>query len=141
MATLREAVESGRRWRWKGGEWEGPGESINAWTTHTAISSDFEIEPEPEKLREWLISVHPDNNRTCGPPSDCIYSKSGTGSFRLPHALVILRKSADTFAQAWRRNRTSLRLPSASFGRRLANRSRLSQSRFHRRRRQEGRVA
>lgn len=54
MATLKEAVESGRRWRYRpyaegNAVWYGPGTDPLAgkmWTTIEAASSDFEIEPE-----------------------------------------------------------------------------------------------
>lgn len=59
--TLKEAVESGRRWRLKtrhylDGGWFGPNEPCEArLTPKEALSSDFEIEPEPEKPREFHI--------------------------------------------------------------------------------------
>jgi hypothetical protein len=56
VVDLKTAVESGRRWRhpvWDMG-WRGPGVS-GTYPIDTAISSDFEIEPEPEKPREWVI--------------------------------------------------------------------------------------
>jgi len=66
MVTLKEAVESGRRWRYNGGveavtRWFG-GDTERfddswRWTTAEATSSDFEIEPEPEKPREWIVHV------------------------------------------------------------------------------------
>ncbi len=59
---LKTAVESGRRWRWRyatGDAWSrwyiGPSDT---WFIATqALYSDFEIEPEPEKPREWTIHV------------------------------------------------------------------------------------
>ncbi len=61
MATLREAVESGRRWRHKSFScWLGPGFENDVapdFTAREALSSDFEIEPEPEKPREWRLHV------------------------------------------------------------------------------------
>jgi hypothetical protein len=57
--TLKEAVESGRRWRHK--DWAAFwGPSIDDaggidFSVREALSSDFEIEPEPEKPREWTL--------------------------------------------------------------------------------------
>jgi hypothetical protein len=63
MLTLKQAVESGRRWRhpvWDMG-WRGPGVS-GTYPIDTAISSDFEIEPEPEKPREWTLCANSDGS-------------------------------------------------------------------------------
>lgn len=70
MSTLKEAIESGRRWRLKssttihGTQWFAPGEYVLLTLTPSeAISNDFEIEPEPEKPREWWII--PGEKRMC----------------------------------------------------------------------------
>ncbi len=64
MPTLKEAVESGRRWRYNDGVtrsmWHDASETAQVaeyprWKTSEAISSDFELEPEPEKPREYLL--------------------------------------------------------------------------------------
>ncbi len=63
MATLREAVGSGRRWRLKRwGGWYGPGTSEAGGfdvSISEAISPYFEIEPEPEpeKPREYWLHL------------------------------------------------------------------------------------
>ncbi len=48
MVDLKTAVESGRRWRHPrlGGKWWGPGFSETSMGAYTALSSDFEVEPE-----------------------------------------------------------------------------------------------
>ena len=61
--TLAEAVASGRRWRrseWRVGYWMEPGmtKPTNLILIADALSSDFEIEPEPEKPREWRLCLH-----------------------------------------------------------------------------------
>jgi len=69
MADLKTAVESGRRWRhksWRPSLWAIRSVWINSDGTTSktlvpldareAISSDFEIEPEPEKPREWWLN-------------------------------------------------------------------------------------
>lgn len=62
MSTLKEAIESGRRYRLTppGMEpqnvWFGPGHDGRLhFSSQQALCSDFEIEPEPEKLREWWV--------------------------------------------------------------------------------------
>ncbi len=69
MSTLKECVESGRRWRLgpnmsngKTSPWLGPGIANNfdadlRILVSDAVASDFEIEPEPEKPREWTLHV------------------------------------------------------------------------------------
>jgi hypothetical protein len=55
MPTLKEAVESGRRWRFRNScDWHPPGPIGGFWQTEIAITDDFEIEPEPEKPRGSL---------------------------------------------------------------------------------------
>jgi len=57
VSTLKEAVESGRRWRhssWY--QWAGPGAiAAHGVLIGEAVSSDFEIEPELEKPGEWFV--------------------------------------------------------------------------------------
>ncbi len=85
MATLKEAVESGRRWRldeWmqkrdRGPIWYGPGaDSSCLLRPEDALRTDFEIEPEPEKPREWWI--HPSSLSVC--------AASGNPSAKTAHA-------------------------------------------------------
>ncbi len=56
---LRTAVESGRRYRYPGNrEWRGPGTDnppILGTSLSLALDDCWEIEPEPEKPREWTI--------------------------------------------------------------------------------------
>lgn len=61
--TLKEAIDSGRRWKHRTeGYWRDAGfpapETHALWSTSLAISSEFEIEPEPKKPREWLIHTY-----------------------------------------------------------------------------------
>jgi hypothetical protein len=77
LSTLKEAIESGRRWRhkdWRPGLWafghrwvEKDGTVSASYASlkiesFQALSSDFEIEPEiepkPEKPREWMLHVN-----------------------------------------------------------------------------------
>jgi hypothetical protein len=73
MATLKEAVESGRRWRWANRDgavthrWQGPGIGEAGGLMFSVIQTlgnNFEIEPEPEpgpskKPSEWYIHDWP----------------------------------------------------------------------------------
>ncbi len=69
MPTLKEAVESGRRWRWTG--YAGEGSADRSWqgpwvgkagglmfSVETMFADTFELEPEPEKPREWFLCSH-----------------------------------------------------------------------------------
>jgi hypothetical protein len=69
MATLQETVSSGRRWRYVDETFPSmiwrDREELRAcsWTTYQALSNNFEIEPEPEKPREWFLTE--DEQRVC----------------------------------------------------------------------------
>jgi len=68
MPTLKEAVESGRRWRWANyvdgsvtHRWQGPGIGEAGglmFSVLQTLGNNFEIEPEPERPREWRVCAH-----------------------------------------------------------------------------------
>jgi hypothetical protein len=62
MPTLKEAVESGRRYRYPGNtEWRGPGKAnppTLGTSLHLALDDCWQLEPEPEKPREWRLKWH-----------------------------------------------------------------------------------
>jgi len=61
MSTLKEAVESGRRWRFRNTfDWHPPGPIGGFWQTEIAILDDFEIEPEPVEMNQRYKCGHPD---------------------------------------------------------------------------------
>jgi hypothetical protein len=96
MATLREAVESGRRWRFKSSAyWHTPAPGSREWDLSPAAwarlsemveGEECEIEPEPEKPREWVIHLEPTGN--CGRVHElpCSYSDSPNFTVRVHDA-------------------------------------------------------
>ncbi len=89
MSTLREAVESGRRWRHPdvGIGWFGPGVAhaeIAAIGIRTALSSCYEIEPEPEKPREIRVCVHGGWFHAV-PPPNMVCNEAPEGEHRTYH--------------------------------------------------------
>jgi hypothetical protein len=97
MATLKEAVESGRRWRhpeYSRGRWEQPGswqpqgvparpdfskyETEVLMPTRIAISDDFEIEPEPSRCDSRMFGLRCDGRE--GHAGDHSGSSGGTSA-------------------------------------------------------------